>query len=74
MNTYDFDKDVDRTDSLSVKWDREAIKGICGNPDAEPFWVADMDWQAPPAVLEAARALAEHGIYGYPTQSDQRQV
>ena len=37
MNTYDFDKDVDRTDSLSVKWDREAIKGICGNPDAEPF-------------------------------------
>lgn len=72
MNTVWFDTIIDRTSSLSVKWDRAAIKAICGNPDAEPFWVADMDWQAPPSVLEAAANLAEHGIYGYPTDPMQR--
>lgn len=74
MNSYEFDTIIDRRDSLSVKWNRAAITGICGNPDAEPFWVADMDWQAPPAVLDAAQALAKHGIYGYPTAPNQRQI
>ncbi len=74
MNRAEFDTVIDRRNTGSVKWDRGAIKGICGNADAEPFWVADMDWQAPPAVLQAAHDLADHGIYGYPIAPEQRRV
>jgi cystathionine beta-lyase len=31
------------------------------------MWVADMDFAAPPAVVEAVRARAAHGAYGYPS-------
>jgi cystathionine beta-lyase len=34
--------------------------------DAIPMWVADMDFEAPAAVVEAIRRRAAHGIYGYP--------
>lgn len=30
------------------------------------MWVADMDFQAPPVVLEALRVQLGHGVYGYP--------
>lgn len=30
-----------------------------------PMWVADMDFVAPPAVVEALVARAQHGIFGY---------
>ncbi len=35
-----------------------------------PLWVADMDFQSPPAVIEALKARAEHGIFGYTVPSD----
>jgi cystathionine beta-lyase len=62
--TYDFDKIVDRTDTESLKWvyPRKVLKV----EDAIPMWVADMDFEAPPAVVEAIRRRADHGIYGYP--------
>ncbi len=66
MKHYDFNKLVERSDSLSVKYNREAIASICNNPDAQPFWVADMDFAAPPAVLEALKEQVEHGVLGYP--------
>ena len=30
------------------------------------MWVADMDFEAPPAVVEALRRRADHGVFGYP--------
>lgn len=74
MKTFDFEEMVDRRGSLSVKWNRDAITNICGNPDAEAFWVADMDFPAPPAVLAAAHELSDHGVYGYPVAIDQRTI
>lgn len=71
---YDFDTVVDRSTSLSVKWNKAVIKSVCGNPEAEPFWVADMDFPVAPEVAQAARALAEHAIFGYPHTDKQRQV
>nr|WP_321297617.1 aminotransferase class I/II-fold pyridoxal phosphate-dependent enzyme [uncultured Sphaerochaeta sp.] len=71
---YDFDTVVDRTTSLSVKWNRDVIKSVCGNPDAEPFWVADMDFPVAGEVAHAARDLAQHAIFGYPHAENQRQV
>ena len=52
-----FDRPVDRRTTGSLKWDVQ---------DGElPMWVADMDFQTAPAVREAIRARAEHGIFGY---------
>jgi cystathionine beta-lyase len=56
---YDFDKLTDRSGTLSYKWDVE--------PGELPMWVADMDLEAPPAVVDAVKARAAHGIYGYST-------
>ncbi|MDR2637022.1 MAG: PatB family C-S lyase, partial [Zoogloeaceae bacterium] len=53
-----FDQAPDRRDSDSQKWRRYAEHVL-------PLWVADMDFPAPPAVLEALRARLEHGILGY---------
>jgi cystathionine beta-lyase len=39
---------------------------VLGVGDAIPMWVADMDFEAPPAVVEALVRRAEHGIFGYP--------
>jgi cystathionine beta-lyase len=33
--------------------------------DILPFWVADMDFTSPPAVIEALRARVDHGVFGY---------
>jgi cystathionine beta-lyase len=65
MKHYSFDEATERRNSSSVKWDSQAIRGVCGNNEAEPFWVADMDFKAPQCVIDAATALAQHGIYGY---------
>lgn len=63
---YDFDNPVDRRDTNSVKWNKNAIAGICGNPDAEPFWVADMDFKSDENITRAAKQIADKGVFGYP--------
>jgi cystathionine beta-lyase len=62
--TSPFDKIVDRTGTESMKWVHP--RRDLGVPDAIPMWVADMDFEAPPAVLEALRRRLEHGVFGYP--------
>ena len=54
----DFDDPVERAGTASYKWDRYP-QGVL------PLWVADMDFASPPAVVEALRARAGHGVYGY---------
>jgi cystathionine beta-lyase len=56
--TFDFDRIVERRGTDSNKWHKYG-------PDVLPLWVADMDFASPPAVIDALRARAEHGIYGY---------
>ncbi len=53
-----FDTVHPRRGSGSLKWDRR--------PDLDPFWVADMDFQSPPAVIEALERRVRDGIFGYP--------
>ncbi|MBW2090867.1 MAG: pyridoxal phosphate-dependent aminotransferase [Deltaproteobacteria bacterium] len=60
---YDFDKVLDRKGTNSAKWD--AVELLYGHKDVLPMWVADMDFQAPPKVIEALKKQAEHGIFGY---------
>ena len=62
---FDFDRVLDRKNTGSLKWDK--YKGR----DVIPMWVADMDFQSPPAVLEALRRRVEHGIFGYAIPPDE---
>lgn len=61
-----FDNTVDRTKTNSVKWNKGAIESIAANPDAIPFWVADMDFEPEPHIKAKALEMAESGVYGYP--------
>lgn len=64
---YDFDKVIDRRGTCSVKYD--SLKEVFGTEDLLPMWVADMDFQAPPSVLEAVRDTAQRGVFGYTFRS-----
>lgn len=63
---YSFDELIDRKGSYSMKWD--TLKEIFGSEDMLPFWVADMDFKAPPGVIEALSKRVEHGVFGYPAK------
>ena len=52
-----FDRLIDRNGTASVKWDLY--------PGTLPMWVADMDFPAAPAILEALRKRLDHGVFGY---------
>ncbi|MBK8021598.1 MAG: putative C-S lyase [Chloroflexi bacterium] len=56
--TYDFDTYVERRASGCVKWN-------WFDHDVLPMWVADMDFRAPDAVIEALHDRVDHGIFGY---------
>lgn len=60
---FDFDHEIDREGSHSVKYDGR--QGMFGKSDVIPVWVADMDFATPPAVTRALAQRAAHPIYGY---------
>ncbi len=59
FNVFDFDRIIDRSVLPSEKWGRYAGR------DVLPLWVADMDFAAPPAVIDALQRRIAHGIFGY---------
>ena len=63
MSKIDFDQQIDRSGTYSLKYD--ARQRLFGREDAIPLWVADMDFAAPEAVTKALTARAEHPLYGY---------
>ncbi len=52
-----FDKKTNRRGTNSFKWD-------VGENEL-PMWVADMDFQTAPAIIDALKERVEHGIFGY---------
>jgi len=58
-DAFDFDRVVDLSGGDSIKWNRYAGR------DVLPLWVADMDFAAPPAVLDALQARVARGHFGY---------
>ncbi len=54
---HHFDACVDRKNTNSVKWN--VAEGEL------PMWVADMDFQTAPPIVEAIQKRAAHGIFGY---------
>jgi cystathionine beta-lyase len=63
-----FDEIHDRTKSSAIKY--------MNLPEAEkmpviPMWIADMDFKSSPAITEALKRTADHGIYGYGEINDE---
>ena len=58
-----FNSIINRKNTSSIKYDFAAERGM---PEGVlPLWVADMDFQAPPEVIEELMKTARHGIFGY---------
>ena len=66
--SFDFDHPINRDGTASVKHDGRAA--VFGTDAVTPLWVADMDFAAPPAVVEALAARAQHPVYGYTLYPD----
>ncbi len=59
MKNFDFDTLIPRRGTNSYKWDTPEDESVL------PMWVADMDFQTAPAIIEALRKRVAHGIFGY---------
>lgn len=56
---FDFDEQIDRRPTHALKWLK--YQGT----DILPMWVADTEFKAPPAVIQALSERVAHGIFGY---------
>ena len=65
---FNFDKIIDRTNNFSAKWS-EMNKNF-GTNDLLPMWVADMDFETAPAIIDALHNRVDHKIFGYNTVPD----
>jgi cystathionine beta-lyase len=54
---YDFDTPIDRHNTNSLKWDLKE--------NVLPMWVADMDFQTAPEIIEELQKRVAHGVFGY---------
>ncbi|WP_367318678.1 MalY/PatB family protein [Streptomyces sp. HUAS ZL42] len=63
-----FDEVVDRRSSNSMKWSfaKDFLTPDEIAADPLPMWVADTDFKAPRAVLDALHEAVDHGVFGYP--------
>ena len=61
--TFDFDTVLERHGTGSTKWSRYPA-------DVLPMWVADMDFPAPPVVIDALHKRLEHPMLGYSVAQD----
>ena len=66
MQQYDFDRIIERRGTGALKWD--ALGERYGRGDLLPMWVADMDFETPPFIVEALRRRLEHPVFGYTTE------
>ena len=62
MKKYDFDAPINRRGTDSMKWD------VAENE--LPMWVADMDFQTAPDIIDALQKRVSEGVFGYTDVSD----
>ncbi len=60
---YDFDTQINRFGTDSIKW---KVK-----ENELPMWVADMDFRTAPEIIDAIRERTDHGIFGYQSDNDE---
>ena len=57
-NLYNFEDCPPRTQTGSLKWDRYPAEVL-------PLWVADMDIETAPEIIEALKKRLDHKVFGY---------
>ena len=62
-HSFNFDKEINRRNTNAEKWKVEE--------NELPMWVADMDFEAAPAIRKALEARFKHGIFGYAGITDE---
>lgn len=65
---YNFDEVIERKGTDTYKYGE--MKMVCGNPDALPMWVADMDFKTPPFILKAIEKRVSQQVLGYTRPSE----
>ncbi len=60
---YNFDKVIDRRGTSCIKHD--GYKMFDKSEDMISLWVADMDFETAPEIVEALKERCTHGIFGY---------
>ncbi len=70
MKSTNLDEIIDRQQYPTQKWHPQDLKQHFGRVDLLPFWIADMDFSAPPIVVEKLVARAQQGVYGYEYRPD----
>ncbi len=65
---YEFDTVIDRSGNRAAKYD-ERLKKF-GTEDVIPLWIADMDFRTAQPIIDALKARAEEGIWGYTARPD----
>lgn len=63
MDSYDFDRIIDRRGTNALKYD--SLEERFGRDDLLPLWVADMDFETPPFILDALKRRLDHPVLGY---------
>lgn len=54
-----------------MKWDEAPlVSGKETGKDYIPMWVADMDFETAPAIIESLKKRVEHGVFGYTLVTD----
>lgn len=61
MTKYNFDQEIDRTNTNSLKWDNPLYHG----EDILPMPVADMDFRMADELINTIKNINDHGILGY---------
>ena len=77
---FDFDTEIDREGTNSVKWEYHNHGGVSQHWDKPSrrhgadrtlaMWVADMDFRCPEPVIKALHERVEHGIFGYSNKTE----
>lgn len=63
MGKYNFDKEIDRRNTNSLKHDYNQHR--FGREDILSMWVADMDFETPDFIRNAMQERLDHPVYGY---------
>ena len=64
----EFDRVYNRKITHDLKWQRAGVESYLGRAvreDMIPMWIADTDFGCMEEIVEAVKARASHGIYGY---------
>ena len=66
---YKFDETIDRLQTNAFKWKARLLDN--DGKKIYPMWVADMEFDAAPAIRKRLEERVKEGVYGYELLSDE---